>query len=421
MRKENEDMRVLWLCNMVPGRVIGEHGKGLWMDHVLDGMLRLGVTVHVLGRGPKAASGTPEEGLSYTAFEEPVPYLYYPELEQQFGAELKDFQPDVIHIWGTEYGHTLAMMKACESLNLLDRAVISIQGLCSFVTRHHNEGFPQSIIHKFSLRDLIRRENLALQAQVYAKRGKLELEALAMARHVIGRTEWDRACTQQVSPNAQYHFCNETMRENFYTGTWSYDNCCKHRIFAPNWTDPSKGFHNLLEAFPEILRHYPDATIWVTGKSCYPATWKDRLRIRAHHKYLIDLIEKNGLKDKIHFTGRLSAEEMKQAFLNANVFVLPSPVENSPNTVCESMLLGVPCVSTAVGGLMHMLRHGEEGFLYQSTAPYMLAYYVKRVFEMGKDAEKLGLAAQAHARKTHDSEHNLNTLVAIYKTVGGKE
>ena len=112
---------------------------------------------------------------------------------------------------------------------------------------------------------------------------------------------------------------------------------------------------------------------------------------------------------------------MKQAFLNANVFVLPSPVENSPNTVCESMLLGVPCVSTAVGGLMHMLRHGEEGFLYQSTAPYMLAYYVKRVFEMGKDAEKLGLAAQAHARKTHDSEHNLNTLVSIYKTVGGKE
>ena len=69
-------MRVLWLCNMVPGRVLGEHGKGLWMDHVLDGMLRLGVTVHVLGRGTKAASGTPEEGLSYTAFEEPVPYLY---------------------------------------------------------------------------------------------------------------------------------------------------------------------------------------------------------------------------------------------------------------------------------------------------------------------------------------------------------
>ena len=46
---------------------------------------------------------------------------------------------------------------------------------------------------------------------------------------------------------------------------------------------------------------------------------------------------------------------------------------------------------------------------------------VVKALGMGKDAEKLGLAAQAHARKTHDSEHNLNTLVAIYKTVGGKE
>lgn len=414
-------MRILWLCNMIPGRVLGRYGSGFWMDHVLDGLLRKGITVHVLGKGTKASSGAPEEQLSYAAFEEPVPYRYYPEIERQFCTELERFQPDVIHIWGTEYGHTLAMMNACRTLGMLDRTVISIQGLCSFVPRHHNEGLPNHIIHRSSFRDLIRRENLAQQANIYAKRGKLELEALAMARHVIGRTEWDRACTQQVSPNAEYHFCNETMRENFYSGAWSYENCCKHRIFAPNWTDPSKGFHYLLEAFPEILRHYPDATIWVTGKSCYPATLKDRIRSRAHHKYLIHLIEKYGLKDKIHFTGKLSAEEMKQAFLDANVFVLPSTIENSPNTVCESMLLGVPCVSAAVGGLMHMLRHGEEGFLYLSTAPYMLAYYVKRVFEMGKDAEQLGLAARNHAQKTHDSENNLNTLIGIYKTVAGKD
>ena len=414
-------MRILWLCNMVPGRVLGDHGKGLWMDHVLDGLLRRGITMHVVGRSSKASVGAPEEGLSYLAFEEKVSCHYYPQLEQQFRAELEKFQPDVIHIWGTEYGHTLAMMNACQSLGMIDRAVISIQGLCAFVSRHHNEGIPNHIIHRYSFRDLIRLENLVQQANVYDKRGKLELEALSMARHVIGRTEWDKACTQQVSPDAKYHFCNETMRENFYYDSWNYDTCCKHRIFAPNWTDPSKGFHYLLEAFPEILRNYPDATIWVTGKSCYPDTWKDRLRIRAHHKYLIRLIEQYGLRDKIHFTGTLSAEEMKKAFLSANVFVLPSSIENSPNTVCESMLLGVPCVSAAVGGLMHMMRHGEEGFLYQSTAPYMLSYYVNRVFEMGKEAEKMGLNAQNHARKTHDSDNNLNMLIAIYKTIIGKE
>lgn len=416
-------MRILWLCNMIPGliqeQLTGKSGGGLWVDHVLaDLMARQDCSIRLLCMGLQAVSGRIGE-VDYTLFQEKVPERYYPELEALFRQQLQEFQPDVIHIWGTEFGHTLAMMNACEKEQLLDRAVISIQGLCSFVPQHHNEGIPEKWIHRYSFRDFLRQDNLAQEARTYAQRGVLELEALKKARHVIGRTEWDRACTSQVSPQAQYHFCNETMREPFYTGVWKYDSCNKHQIFGPNWKDPSKGVHYLFEAFSEVLKDYPDATICFTGSSVYPATLKEKLRMRAHHQYLISLIEQYGIRDKVKFLGSLTAEEMKETYLKSNVYVLPSNVENSPNTVCESMLLGVPCVSSLTGGLLKMMIHGKEGFLYQPSASYMLAYYIKQVFAMGEEAEKIGAAAREHALKTHDPENNMRTLLEIYEKVAG--
>jgi len=415
-------MKVMWLTNLIPSAVRAhlnmKAGDGQWVDHVLSGLqTQPDIRLRVLSLGTGEASGEVSQTLGYCVFTEPKPQVYYPALEALFRRELQSFQPDVIHIWGAEYGHTLAMVNAAKALGLEKRVAVSIQGLCAYVTRHHNEGIAQRVIYRSSLRDFLRRDNLAQQAKTYAKRGVLEVEALKKVHHVIGRTEWDRACTGQINPGAVYHTCNETMRSPFYSGVWHYAQCSKHRIFVTNWAAPYKGFHYVLEALHLLLPQYPDAEVFVTGGSYYPHSLTERLRTRAHHRYLARLTDQYGIKEKIHFTGYLNAEQMKEAFLRSNVYVLPSTVENSPNTVCEAMLLGVPCVSAAVGGIMKMMKHGEEGFVYQSTAPYMLAYYIDRVFRMGAEAEKMGLAAQAHARKTHAPETNLRTLLEIYREV----
>ena len=85
------------------------------------------------------------------------------------------------------------------------------------------------------------------------------------------------------------------------------------------------------------------------------------------------------------------------------------------------MLLGVPCAAADVGGVTTMLRPGEEGLVYQSTAPYMLAQAICRVFALEAQAGSLGRAAQAHARKTHDPAGNLSKLLSIYTNLQSKE
>ncbi len=80
------------------------------------------------------------------------------------------------------------------------------------------------------------------------------------------------------------------------------------------------------------------------------------------------------------------------------------------------MLLGVPCVAADVGGVANLLHPGE-GFVYPSTAPYMLAARIMEVFAMEDRAEAMGEAARAHAQKTHNSENNLRDLLAVYADI----
>lgn len=413
-------MKLLWLCNMMPGKVKeaisgDKEASGLWVDRMLSGLRQQkDLTIRILCPGD-GVRGALDENCSYSTFPLGLPYDYRPQLEEDFRRELREFQPDVIHIWGTEYAHTLALVNACEQEDLLDNTVISIQGLCSVYAGHYAEGLSESLCRGYTFRDLLRRDNIEKQRKKFALRGKLEVEALQKVRHVIGRTDWDRACARQINPRAQYHFCNETLREDFYEGQWDYDTCRKHRIFASSCAYPVKGFHYLLEAFPEVLRHYPDATIAVTGQDL---TRIPAYRLGSYQKYLLRLMKEKDLLGKVEFLGGLSAPKMKAAYLEVNVFVLPSTIENSPNSLGEAMLLGVPCVAADVGGVSNMLARGKEGFVYQPTASYMLAYYIEKVFAMQDQAVSLGRAASAHAGKTHDYQTNLDDLLQIYRQIG---
>lgn len=414
-------MKLLWLCNSAPG-VVRTHitGKPVgavnWVDHVLSGVREQGLTVRILCPGD-GAKGKLDEGCSYATFREGEPYRYLPELEETFRKEIRDFQPDVIHSWGLEYGHTLAMVNAAEKEKVLAHMVASIQGLCGFIAGHYAEGVPYGVQRRFTFRDLVRQDNIRQQQKKFALRGQLEQEAMKKLNHIIGRTGWDRACTELVNPGATYHFCNETLREEFYEGQWDYEQCRKHRIFASSCAYPVKGFHYLLEAFSLVLQRWPDATLAVTGKDLLSTAPGEMLRRGSYQWFLAEKIRQYHLEDKVAFLGSLRAEEMKQAYLDANVFVLPSTVENSPNSLGEAMLLGVPCVASDVGGVPDLMVRNREGLIYTSTAPYLLAHHIETIFAMEEQAATLGAAARAHAQKTHDPQKNLGRLLEIYQEI----
>ena len=215
-----------------------------------------------------------------------------------------------------------------------------------------------------------------------------------------------------------YFFCNETLRKSFYESPkWSPDTCERYSIFVSQLGYPIKGFHLLLEALPEIIRKYPHTHLYTTGKNPLSATFMEKIKQRSYTKYLISLIRKYNLEKYITFTGYLNETEMCKRFLHSHVFISPSSIENSPNSLGEAMILGVPCVSSDVGGVKNMMTHGLEGFTYPADEFYMIPYYVSRIFSDDELAMRLSAAAVSHAEKTHDRQANYSRLMEIYHKI----
>ena len=94
-----------------------------------------------------------------------------------------------------------------------------------------------------------------------------EAAVLANARHVTGRTSFDRSAVQKLAPQASYYPCNETLRPEFYTPpVWhprTFGEAPVLLLSQGNY--PLKNLHTVLKALPAVLAQYPGAVLRVAG------------------------------------------------------------------------------------------------------------------------------------------------------------
>lgn len=327
---------------------------------------------------------------------------------------LQKENPDIIHIHGTEFQYSYFMTKASEKLNMGGRVVISIQGLVSFYARHYLVDLPQYVVHGKTIKEILLREGVYSGYKSYTLRGKAEVKAIQDSHYIIGRTNWDKGCINIINPSAEYFFCNETLRAIFYRDQWKYENCRPYSIFVSQASYPIKGFHIFLKALATVKIRYPDVKVRVAGFDLTKDNW---FKGSSYALYIKKLLRQNGLEKNVCFLGPQTADQMKQEMLKANAFVSPSTIENSPNSLGEAMILGVPCISSDVGGVPNLLLHNEEGYIFPLDEVYMLSYYIMELFSNPSRARIMGERARTHALKTHDVDMNFKTLINIYEKI----
>lgn len=327
---------------------------------------------------------------------------------------------DAVIIFGTETTHVLNTMELCRCAGILDKTALFAQGIAYACARHYAEGVPEKIIRRYMFRDILRRENIRTEQKKMFKRAETEKQAVELAENFIGRTGFDKAALRMYNQSANYYKCNDILRPAFYDGRWSFDNCEKHRIFISQYYYPLKGFHYLLEAAAILKEKYPDLKIAAAGYNpIQKSVAENELKDSSYIRYIKSLVKRYNLQDNIELLGKIDEEQMKREYLKANVFVLPSTIENSPNSLGEAMMLGVPCVASDVGGVSDFVSHKEDAFVYPSSAPYMLAHYIDEIFSDRNTAERLGSNAKKRAEKDYDREQNIKSLEAVFKTISG--
>lgn len=325
---------------------------------------------------------------------------------------LNDFCPDIIHINGLESAFSLeiglANKKSCGA-----PVVASIQGLASvYVDYLHGYLFNSYYRKTISFYDVIRSCFGKSSTKSMLDRANYEVQLFSMLDGVIGRTHWDYSNAIVNNMNLKYFYCNEVLRDQFYTSKkWKYDVCEKNTVFCTNTSVPYKGFHLLLEAVSMLKKKYPDIKIKAIGTNVLTSDLKARMRFTKYQLYLRRFIKNHHLENNVEFLGSLSPDKMIENYLKSNVYVLPSVIENSPNSLCEAQLLGLPCVSSYVGGTSEFIEHGDTGFLYRAEESAELADYIDRVFacKHSLDLEKTSMVARERMSK-HKHYASLNEI-----------
>ena len=416
-------MRVLWITNIVfpeALRLLRGAGElrmsGGWLLGAAEALVRqpdIELSVATVSKEVKELTRLEGERITYWLLpfgkgNTRVNHSYEPLwLEVRNAAN-----PDVVHIHGTEFSHGLAYVEACGSENVC----VSIQGLVSVYQRYYYDGLSLGEIRRAITPASIFINGIMKGYRSFKRRAGIEVQILSKVRHFIGRTSWDRDHLWAINPDATYHYGGESLRSAFYeSSTWKYSECTPRRIFLSQADYPIKGLHQVLKAMPLVLRHYPDATIHIAGYDiCNVKGLKNLLNLSDYGRIIRRMIKRNGLEGKVKFTGSLDADGMVTEYLQSNVFVCPSSIENSPNSVGEAQVLGVPVIASYCGGIPDMMK-GDEGQMYRFEEIEMLAHKIVQVFD-SKDDVQTDRMRQV-ALKRHNPEENARELMNIYNSI----
>ncbi len=329
---------------------------------------------------------------------------------------INEFMPDIIHIEGNEFG-----IHNCFSKIVHIPVLLSLQGILSGYEPYQYGEIP-IVDYMFSpkSRNMIFSWILFLRKHIlFDKRIETEKETIRNVRYISGRTFWDRAHSYWINPNAIYFPCNRILRPVFYQEKWNLSKIERHTIFVGNGYSPLKGVHNVIDAAMYLKREYSDLKVYIAGDS--PIISKGGLSIQkfGYSSFIRRKIKKYNLENTIVFTGSLLGNDMVNRMKTTHVYCLPSLIENSPNTLGEAMMLGMPCVSAYTGGASEMALDEKECLFYRANDPKLLAWQIKRIFDSDDLAISLGSSARKHALVTHNPEKNRDSLIVAYKKILG--
>lgn len=343
---------------------------------------------------------------------------YDKSLEPIFADLIDEIQPDIIHIQGTENANGIVAMNVRP-----DKVyTVSIQGLIGRYSEHYVGGVPLPYCLDLTLRDLLHRDGPISKGRKFRKSSWYESEMLRRAPYIMARTNWDIACAHHENRDAVIYNDVRVLRPSFYENKWSLDTCKKHSIFVGSSQNQIKGLHYVLQALPLILKVFPDTQLYISSPDfIHVKSFKDLAMYQSYWIYLRKIIKKYKLWDNIHFMGVLDEKGMCRAFLDAHVFILPSVIENSPNTLSEAAVLGVPTVSSFIAGVPDVVENGVNGWMYAYDEYYIMAEQVIQLFSNDEMAKSFSEKLREKALKKYDPNQNTDAVYEAYQDIIRRE
>lgn len=312
-------------------------------------------------------------------------------------AVVEDCKPDIIQVFGSEniWGLVSVVTKI--------PVVLHIQGI---LNPYYTAFLPPFISWKkfiFSGRTPLKSYKLyrdKINIEIGANREKYILSRI---HNYIGRTEWDYRITKLYNPHAKYYYGSEVLRPTFYEGGVRETGekiKISTTISAPFYKGIDLVF-NTAKILKDICKIDFEWIVFGNIDWCNVCT-----------TFNFDPNDKN-----VIFEGVADADKLKQCILTSTVYVHPSYIDNSPNSVCEAQILGCPVIATNVGGVSSLIKDKESGYLVPANDPYQTAFLILQLHNDKELNINIGNKGKAVATKRHDTNTIVKNLISVYKKI----
>lgn len=164
-----------------------------------------------------------------------------------------------------------------------------------------------------------------------------------------------------------------------------------------------KGFDEVLELMPELLKEFPRLIYLIVGEGTDLARLKEKaLRL--------------GVDSKVIFTGRIPEEEKAEHFKLADAYVMPSRGEGFGYVFLEALACGIPVLGSFLDGSREALRDGMLGALVDPRSPDDLFQGVRRVLQAPRGIVPEGLKYFSYPNFERRCHQFLNEIkIALFR------
>lgn len=420
-------MKVLWFTNIpLPDgcRAVGlqPYVKGGWMPSLANALLETSaVQLGIVSFLPKVKETKKQIGnISHYI----MPVKFYKELQREPNEEAvlackkvyDDFQPDLVHIFGTEYFYGLFSASGYIKCPV----IIRLQGIIYVYLKYFFGGLSfVDILRAHSPKECLCGNGLIHSYMQLRNYANIELKILKENNFFIGTSLWDKTSLLAVNPNATYYHCDDLLRPEFYSKEWAFSKIRRHSVFVPSGSYPLKGLHTALRAIAILKKEFPNISLRVSDS---PLDWYSKYKGRfswltepGYAGYLRRSIKKLNIRNNVIPLGLLSGEEMAQEMSCVNAVVIPSFIENSCNALQEAQLVGAPAIAANTGGMPESIKNGGGGLLFTPGDENELAESIRRVFLDNALAMKISRDSRLAALKRNDKQTIVKTILNIYK------
>jgi glycosyltransferase involved in cell wall biosynthesis len=282
---------------------------------------------------------------------------------------------DLMHINGVEYQFGYS------ARNLAIPSVVSIQGL----------------VHKC----IVFKKKFDLGYFIWLSGIFYELFEIKHFKNFICRTHWDSAIIQENNPNARIFKNWELIRSEFFLPHQSGSFESNKLVFLGG-SNQMKGILGALKIISHLNKYNNKFELIIIGHGSLNEISK--------------LIKKNKLnisEDQIEFLGFKGVDDIVEAFKGSFCLIHPTMIDNSPNTICEAQIFGLPVIANNVGGISSLIEQGKTGILVDD---HNYELFVSNILKLKAD-RNLYFEISKMAKEIAFIRHNPDSIMEGIKNI----